>query len=1040
MASLSTISIKRPVLAIVMNLLILLFGFISFSYLGVREYPSIDPPIVSVRASYPGANADIIESQITEPLEKVINSVPGIRTISSSSNQGSSSISIEFNLDVDMEQAANDVRDKVSQASRSLPKDMDGLPRVSKADANSESIVVMRMRSSERNLMQLSDFAENVLLPRFETIDEVSNVRIWGQKRYAMRIWMQPDRMAAQGITSQDIKLALDRENVELPSGKLQGNNTELVVKTMGRFSSEEDFNGLIIKTDGAKIIRLSDVGYAVLGPEKEEGILRIDGVPQVGIAISPQPGANYLNISTEVRKRFEVVKADLPDDITLEMFLDNTIFIERSIEEVKETLIIAIVLVIFIIFIFFRDWILAIRPLIDIPVSLVGTFFVMYMFGFSINVLTLLAIVLATGLVVDDGIVVTENIFKKLEEGYSPVEAAIRGSNEIFFAIISTSVTLAAVFLPVIFMEGFVGRLFREFGIVLAAAVLISAFVSLTLTPMLNAFLIRKKEKRNRIYEWSEPFFQRMESSYRSGLNRFMGVRWLAFPIFALVGFMIYFFGGQLKSELAPLDDRNVLRMSMATPEGSSYEFMDEYVQRVYQMMDDSLPEAEGILTYTAPGFTGSGASNSAFARITLTEKNERERSQSDLKNYLNQQLRKMPDARAFASERQTIALNRRGGLPIQYVIQAPDLEKLRDYIPQFMAEVENDPTFSITDLNLKFNKPELNITIDRSKAKSMGISVADVATTMQLAFAGQRFAYFILEGRQYQVIGQFDRENRDEPIDLKTLYVKNNQGQLVQLDNIVKAEEESSPPQLYRYNRFLSATVSAGLAPGKTIADGIAAMDAARDRLDDPVIRTELTGSSRDFLESSNSTLFSFLLAILLVYLILAAQFESFIDPFIIMLTVPLAIAGAVFSLWFFDQTLNIFSQIGIIMLVGLVTKNGILIVEFANQLRQKGMDIRAAALQAATLRMRPIIMTTLATVFGAMPIALALGAAGQSRMSMGIVVMGGLLFSLALTLYVIPVMYTYLTRNKDFERMRRIDKIAQQSEEEVMEPASL
>lgn len=1037
MASLSTISIKRPVLAIVMNLLILLFGFISFSYLGVREYPSIDPPIVSVRTNYPGANADIIESQITEPLEKVINSVPGIRTISSSSNQGSSSISIEFNLDVDMEEAANDVRDKVSQASRSLPRDMDGLPRVSKADANSESIVVMRMRSSERNMMQLSDFAENVLLPRFETIDEVSNVRIWGQKRYAMRIWMQPDRMAAQGITTQDIKVALDRENVELPSGKLQGNNTELVVKTMGRFSTEEDFNNLIIKTDGAKIIRLQDVGYAVLGPEKEEGILRIDGVPQVGIAISPQPGANYLSISEEVRKRFEVVKADLPKDINLEMFLDNTIFIEKSIEEVKETLIIAIVLVIFIIFIFFRDWILAIRPLIDIPVSLVGTFFVMYMFGFSINVLTLLAIVLATGLVVDDGIVVTENIFKKLEEGYSPVEAAIRGSNEIFFAIISTSITLAAVFLPVIFMEGFVGRLFREFGIVLAAAVLISAFVSLTLTPMLNAFLIRKKEKRNRIYEWSEPFFQRMESSYRSGLNRFMGVRWLAFPIFALVGFMIYFFGGQLKSELAPLDDRNVLRMSMATPEGSSYEFMDDYVQRVYQMMADSLQEADGILTYTAPGFTGSGASNSAFARITLTEKNERERSQSELKNYLNSQLRKMPDARAFASERQTIALNRRGGLPIQYVIQAPDLEKLRDYIPQFMAEVENDPTFSITDLNLKFNKPELNITIDRSKAKSMGISVADVATTMQLAFAGQRFAYFILEGRQYQVIGQFDRENRDEPVDLKTLYVKNNQGQLVQLDNIVKAEEESSPPQLYRYNRFLSATVSAGLAPGKTIADGIAAMDAARDRLDDPVIRTELTGSSRDFLESSNSTLFSFLLAILLVYLILAAQFESFIDPFIIMLTVPLAIAGAVFSLWFFDQTLNIFSQIGIIMLVGLVTKNGILIVEFANQLRQKGMDIRAAALQAATLRMRPIIMTTLATVFGAMPIALALGAAGQSRMSMGIVVMGGLLFSLALTLYVIPVMYTYLTRNKDFERMRRIDKIAKKSEEGVMEP---
>ncbi|MEM6320866.1 MAG: efflux RND transporter permease subunit [Bacteroidota bacterium] len=1037
MASLSTISIKRPVLAIVMNLMILLFGFISISYLGVREYPSIDPPIVSVRTNYPGANADIIESQITEPLEKSINSVPGIRTISSSSNQGSSSITIEFNLDVDMEQAANDVRDKVAQAARSLPRDLDGVPSVRKADADSESIVVMRMTSSERTNMQLSDFAENVIVPRFETINEVSGVRIWGQKRYAMRIWMEPDRMAAQGITTQDIKTALDRENIELPSGKIQGDNTELTVKTIGRFTTEEDFNELIIKTDGAKIIRLKDVGYAVLGPEREEGLLRIDGVPQVGIAISPQPGANYLNIARDVKERFEVVKADLPDDIELEMFLDNTIFIEKSIAEVKETIFIAVGLVIFIIFLFFRDWILAIRPLIDIPVSLVGTFFVMYLFGFSINVLTLLAIVLATGLVVDDGIVVTENIYKKIEEGYSPIEAAIRGSNEIFFAVISTSVTLAAVFLPVVFMEGFVGRLFREFGIVLASAVIISSFVSLTLTPMLNAYLIRKKKKRNWFYEKTEPFFNGMENSYQEGLGKFMKSRWLALPIFGLVGFMIYFFGVQLKSELAPLDDRSVLRMLMITPEGSSYEFMDNFVQKAYKMLADSIPEAKGILTYTAPTFTGSGSSNSAFARITLVDKDQRERSQSALKNYVNAQLRKMPDARAFASERQTIALNRRGGLPVQYVIQAPDLERLRDYVPKFMAEIQKDPTFSITDLNLKFNKPELNITIDRSKAKSMGVSVADVATTMQLAFAGQRFAYFVRDGRQYQVIGQFDRENRDEPVDLKTLYVKNNQGKLVQLDNIITAEEESSPPQLYRYNRFLSATVSAGLAPDKTISDGIAAMNAARDRLNSPDIRTELTGSSRDFLESSNSTLFSFLLALLLVYLILAAQFESFVDPFIIMLTVPLAIAGAVFSLWLFDQSLNIFSQIGIIMLVGLVTKNGILIVEFANQLREKGLDVKAAAQQAATMRMRPIIMTTLATVFGATPIALALGAAGQSRMSMGIVVMGGLLFSLALTLYVIPVMYTLLTRNKDFQRMQQIEKIARQAEEEALQP---
>ncbi len=1038
--SLSTLSIKRPVLAIVMNLMILLFGLISFFFLGVREYPSIDPPIVSVRTNYPGANSDIIESQITEPLEKAINSVPGIRTISSSSNQGSSSITIEFNLDVDMEQAANDVRDKVSQATRSLPRDMDGQPTVSKADADSESIVVMSLRSSERGLIELSDYAENVITPRFETISNVSGIRIWGQKRPAMRIWMQPDKMAAQGITTQDIKVALDRENVELPSGKLQGDNTELTVKTVGRFESEDDFNNLIVKTDGARIIRLKDVGYAVLGPENEEGQLRIDGVPQLGIAINPQPGANYLDIAKDVKERLELVRMDLPDDLSLDLFMDNTIFIEKSISEVKETLLIAVILVIFIIFFFFRDWILAIRPLIDIPVSLIGTFFIMYLFGFSINVLTLLAIVLATGLVVDDGIVVTENIFKKLEEGCSPIEAAIKGSNEIFFAIISTSISLAAVFLPVIFMEGFVGQLFKEFGIVLASAVLISAFVSLSLTPVLNAFLIRKKEKHNRFYEWTEPFFRNMEEGYRSGLTKFIKRRWLAFPIFGIVGFMIYFFGIQLKSELAPLDDRSVLRASMLTPEGSSYEYMDDYVMRAYDLVSDSIDEAKGILTYTAPGFSGSGGANTAFFRMTLVESNEREKSQTELKDYINSLFKTLPDGRAFASEQQTIALNKRGGLPVQYVIQAPDLEHLRDYIPKFMAEIEDDPTFVITDLDLKFNKPELNINIDRSKAKSMGISVADVATTMQLAFSGQRFSYFTKEGRQYQVIGQFDRQNRDEPLDLKTLYVKNNQGKLIQLDNIVEAVEESSPPQLYHYNRFLSATVSAGLAPGKTIQDGIIAMDNAKEKLNDPQIRTELTGNSRDFLESSNSTLFSFVLALLLVYLILAAQFESFIDPFIIMLTVPLAVAGAVFSLWFFDQTLNIFSQIGIIMLIGLVTKNGILIVEFANQLREKGASVKDAAIKAATLRMRPIIMTTLATVFGATPIALALGAAGKSRMAMGIVVMGGLLFSLALTLYVIPVMYTYLARKKDYTRMRRIERIARESDIPELEPAEL
>lgn len=1026
--SISTLSIKRPVLAIVMNLLILIFGAIGLTTLGVREFPSIDPPVVSVRTSYPGANASIIEAEITEPLEKAINSVEGIRTISSSSNQGSSSINVEFNLNVSMEQAANDIRDKVSQAARSLPRDIEGLPVVSKADADNEAIMAMTLESDSRSLLDMSDYAENVIAPRFETVPGVSGVRIWGQKRYAMRIWMEPDRMAAQNITTQDIKLALDRENIELPSGRIQGDNTELTVKTIGRFRNEEDFNNLIIKTVGEKIIRLKDVGYAVLGAENEEGIFRVNNVPRVGIAISAQPGSNVLDIATEVNKRAETLRSDLPDDLKMYKFFDYTIFIDRSIHEVKETLLIAIILVVMIIFLFFRDWIIAVRPLIDIPVSLVGTFFVMYALGYSINVLTLLAIVLATGLVVDDGIVVTENIYKKIEAGMHPVQAAIKGSNEIMFAIISTSITLAAVFLPVIFMQGFVGKLFQEFGVVLASAVMISAFVSLTLTPMLNAYLVRKKDSRNKFYEKTEPFFKGLESGYKNGLQNFLKRRWLAFPIFALVAAMIYFIGTSLQSELAPNDDRSILRLSMTTPEGSSFEYMDNYVLKAAQMMMDSVPENIGIMTYTSPGFGGSGSANSAFSRVTLVDPSERTRTQSELTQFLNRKFREMPDAKAFANEEPTIALNKRAGLPVQYVIQAPDFEKLREYMPPFLEAVENDPTFTVFDMNLKFNKPELEITIDREKSKSMGVSVADVATAMQLAFAGQRFGYFNMNGRQYQVIGQFDRSNRDEPIDLKTLYVKNNQGVPVQLDNIVVAREESSPPQLYHYNRWLSATVSAGLAPGKTISDGIEAMDAIRARLDDPAIRTELTGSSRDFQESSNSSVFSFVLALILVYLILAAQFESFIDPFIIMLTVPLAIAGAVFSLWLFNQTLNIFSQIGIIMLVGLVTKNGILIVEFANQLREKGMSIHEAALEAATLRMRPIIMTTLATVLGATPIALALGSAGASRMSMGIVVMGGLLFSLVLTLYVIPSMYTYLSRAKNYQRRKRIEMMAE------------
>ncbi|HEY0896887.1 MAG TPA: efflux RND transporter permease subunit [Sphingobacteriaceae bacterium] len=1033
--SLSTTSIKRPVLTIVMNLLLLLFGIIGFTFLGVREYPSIDPAIVSVRTSYSGANADIIESQITEPLEKAINSIDGIRNISSSSNQGSSNINIEFNLDKDLEEAANDVRDKVSQAVRNLPQDIDAPPVVSKADADSEPIITMTIRSETRDQLELSDYAENVISQRLQTIPGVSSVQIWGQKRFAMRLWLDPMKLASYGLTVADVRNALNRENVELPSGKVSGNSTELVVKTLGNLSTEAQFNDLIVKSTGESTIRFSDLGRAELGPENLETKMEESGRPMIGMAIIPQPGTNYLEIASSFYKQFDRLKDELPKDMELNIAMDNTLFIKKSVTEVAETILIALILVILIIYLFFRDWSIAFRPLIDIPVSLVATFFIMYIAGFSVNVLTLLAIVLATGLVVDDGIVVTENIFKKVEEGMSPIEAAIKGSNEIFIAVISISVTLAAVFLPVIFLEGFVGRLFREFGIVIGAAVLISAFVSLTLTPMLNAYLMKGgHQKKTRFYNFTEPYFQKMNSAYAEALAGFMKRKWLSFPIILVCFALIGLFYMTLQKETAPYDDRSMLRVQAVAPEGASYEYMDAFMQELTQLVNDSVPEKAVNLVITSPSFGGSGAVNSGMMRMNLVQPENRERSQKEIADHLTRLTRKYPEARTMITQQPTISVNRRGGQPIQYIIQAPNFQKLEEKIPQFMEEAANDPTFSNVDVNLKFNKPEINITIDRDKAQSLGVSVIDIAQTLQLSLSGQRFGYFMMNGRQYQVMGQFDRADRNDPLDLTALFVKNNAGQLIQLDNLVTMNERSSPPQLYHNNRYLSATVSAGLNPGKSIGDGIEAMDRISAKVLDESFTTDLGGESRDFVESGSNTLFAFGLALLLIYLILAAQFESFIDPFIIILTVPLAVAGAMLSLWLFGQTWNIFSQIGTIMLIGLVTKNGILIVEFANQLQEQGRPKAQAILEAAEARLRPILMTSLAIALGALPIAMALGAAAQSRMGMGIVIVGGTIFSLILTLFIIPAVYLMWSRGHKHHPVEATEEIKKEELELV------
>ncbi len=1014
--NISSLSINRPVLAIVMSLVIILFGAIGYSFLGVREYPSIDPPVITVRTVYSGANADVIESQITEPLEKAINGISGIRTISSASNQGTSSITIEFNLDENLEAAANDVRDKVSQAVRQLPKDIDALPIVTKSDANSDAILALTVRSSTKNQLEVSDFAENVLAERLQTIPGISTIQIWGQKKYAMRIWMDPARLSSYGLTPLDIKQALDRENVEIPAGKVSGNTTELTVNTVGKFTNEESFNNMIIQANGNQTIRLKDIGYAVLGPESEETSMRESGNPMIGLGLVPQPGANYINIADEFYKRYEQIKKNLPNDFVVDIALDNTRFVKRSIKEVEETLLIAILLVVLIIYLFFRDWLIAFRPLIDIPVSLIGAFFIMYIMGFSVNILTLLAIVLATGLVVDDGIVVTENIFKKIEEGMSPVEAAHKGSQEIFFAVISTSITLAAVFMPVVFMQGFVGRLFREFGVVIAGAVLISAFVSLTLTPMLNARLNRKSHKKSRFYELTEPFFERLVTNYGQSLNSFLHKRYLA--IFIIIGAIavIFVIGKLIPSELSPLEDRSVFRISVSAPEGASYEYTESFMNKLSKFINDSVPEKKLCMSITAPGFTGSGAVNTGFVRVVLCDPSERSRSQQQIANYVMKTAQNFPEAKSFVIQEQTISAGGGGrGLPVQFVIQAPNFEKLKKSLPEFLEKANKNAVFQGVDVNLKFNKPELNVSIDRDKAKALGVSMMDVAQTLQLALSNQRLAYFNMNGKQYQVIGQFDRDNRDEPLDLKSIYVRNTKGELIQLDNLVKLDEQSSPPQLYHYNRYQSATVSAGIAPGKTMGDCIREMEKiAKSTLDDS-FSTALSGPARDYSESSSNILFAFILALVLIYLVLAAQFESFIDPFIIMLTVPLALGGAILSLWYFNQTMNIFSQIGIIMLIGLVTKNGILIVEFANQLKEKGKDAGIAIREASAARLRPILMTSIATALGALPIALALGGGAKSRTAMGIVIVGGVLISLVLTLYVIPAMYTYLSRKK-------------------------
>ncbi len=1013
--NISELSIRRPVLATVMTLIIILFGAIGYMTLGVREYPSVDNPIISVSCSYPGANADVIENQITEPLEQNINGIPGIRSLTSVSSQGSSRITVEFELSVDLETAANDVRDKVSRAQRLLPRDCDP-PTVSKADADAMPILMVALQSDKRSLLELSEIADLTVKEQLQTIMDVSSVMIWGEKKYCMRLWLDPVKMSGYGITPMDVKSALDRENVELPSGSIEGNTTELSIRTMGQMHTTEEFNNLVIKEQEGRIVRFSDIGRAELSPRDIKSYMKMNGVPMVGVVVIPQPGANHIEIADAVHQRMEQMKKDLPEDVHFDYGFDNTRFIRASIAEVESTVYEAFVLVIIIIFLFLRDWRVTLIPCIVIPVSLIGAFFVMFLCGFSINVLSMLAIVLSVGLVVDDAIVMTENIYIRIERGMRPFEAGIEGAKEIFFAVISTTVTLVAVFFPIVFMEGTTGRLFREFSFVVAGSVIISSFAALTFTPMLATKLLVRRKEKNWFYRKTEPFFEGMNNLYARSLSAFLRRRFIAVIIMvvALAGCGIMWVN--VPAEMAPLEDRSSITVRTTGPEGVTYEYMRDYTEDINSLVDSLMPDAEFI---TARVSSGSGN-----IQITLKDLKDRDYSQMDVAEKLSKAVRTKTDARSFVQQQSTFG-GRRGGMPVQYVLQATNIEKLQEVLPTFLARVYDSPVFQMADVDLKFSKPEVRLSVNREKANMMGVSTRDIAQTLQYGLSGQRMGYLYMNGKQYEIVGEINRQQRNDPSNLKAIYMRSGDGQMVQMENLVDLVESIAPPKLYRYNRFVSATISAGLAEGKTIGDGIDEMDRiAADVLDD-TFRTALSGEAKEFRESSDSLIFAFILALVLIYLILAAQFESFKDPFVIMLTVPLAVAGALIFMLAGGQTMNIFSQIGIIMLIGLVAKNGILIVEFANQ-RQKAGEDKMKAIQLASIqRLRPILMTSVSTILGLLPLMFASGEGCNGRIAMGTAVVGGMIISTLLTMYIVPAIYSFVSTSYIQKQQKKQEK---------------
>ncbi|MBX9902741.1 MAG: efflux RND transporter permease subunit [Burkholderiales bacterium] len=1007
------ISVKRPVLATVMSLLIVLIGIISFDRLTVREYPKIDSPVVSVRTVYTGASPQVIESQVTQPLEDSISGIEGVKTLKSISREEVSQITVEFTNDRDPDLAANDVRDRVSRARERLPDEVNE-PIIAKVEADAQAIMWLRLFSDRHGALEISDYADRYVADRLKTLSGVASVIIGGERRYAMRIWLDRERLAAYALTPQDVEDALRRQNIEVPSGRIESSQREFTVLSETDLRTPEQFNQLIVREVKGYPVRLSDLGRAELGAADERNILRVNGNAAVGLGIVKQSTANTLAVAQAVKAEVPKLAAALPAGMQIAVAFDTSVFIEKSITSVYTVMAEALVLVVLVIFLFLRSVRATLIPFVTIPVSLVGACFLIWIMGFSINVLTLLGIVLAVGLVVDDAIVVLENIHRHIEDGMKPVDAALKGGREIAFAVVAMTVTLAAVFAPLAFATGNTGRLFLEFALTVASAVVVSGFVALTLTPMMCSKLLRREPAHGRLYNALERFFTAMSSSYERGLRWSLAHRLrvvAAFAVVAVAGGTLFM---TIKSELSPLEDRGFFLGVMSGPEGATKEYMDDYA-RVWERIYKDVPEISSYFVVVAPGLDRPNPVNFALSFVRLTDWSERSRKTQEITASIAPKMfATMPGVLAFPINPPSLGQSFRNPA-LQFVVQGNSYEDLDRKVNALMAKARTSPALTNIDSDLKLNKPQLSVDIDREKAAVLGIQIETIGRTLETLLGGRQVTRFKREGKQYDVIVKLEDKDRRKPTDLTSIYVRGATGSVTQLSNLVTVRETVAPKELNHFNRLRAAIISANVAPGYTLNEALTVMEQAAGEVLTPEYQTALDGQSREFRESGQQLYLIFVLALAFIYLVLAAQFESFRGPLVIMLTVPLAVTGALLIMKLTGGTLNVYSQIGLVMLIGLITKNGILIVEFANQLRDQGREKIEALAEACALRLRPILMTTLATVLGAVPLAVATGAGAESRSAIGWVIVGGMSFGTLFTLFVIPVAYTYIVGDR-------------------------